>query len=85
MITISVRKADFDEIDAYGISKAPVVESLKVFWQKNESKFYEFLKRYGIAYKQEFDSLNEMMDYANSVIEKIIELSNDTENIDVLF
>ena len=83
MITISVRKADFDEIDAYGISKAPIVESLKVFWQKNESKFYEFLKRYGIAYKQEFDSLNEMMDYANSVIEKIIELSNDTENIDM--
>lgn len=83
MITISVRKADFDEIDAYGISKAPVVESIKVFWQKNEAEFYRFLKRNDIAYKQEFDSLNEMKDYANSVIEKIVELSNDTENIDI--
>lgn len=44
---------------------------------------YRFLKRYDIPYKQEFDYLNEVKDYANSVIEKIIELSNDTENIDM--
>lgn len=83
MITINARKADFDEIDAYSISKAPVVESIKVFWQKNEAEFYRFLKRYDIPYKQEFDYLNEVKDYANSVIEKNIELSNDTENIDM--
>lgn len=91
MINLSLRKVDFNELKIENLSKKPILESLKKFWQKSDNEFIEFLEKNNIDYYKNFssiaelkESINQNISILNSIAEQNIENSFDFKTINLL-
>ena len=71
MITISIRKADFEELDVNRSTKLPVLDAIEPFWKKSQMDYDNFLKANNIKQTAHFSSLQELKDFANKVIDRL--------------
>ena len=82
MINVSIRKADFDELDVNRITKMPILDTLEQFWQKSQADYDNFLKANGIERVRHFSSLQELKDFSNMIIDKLNVMADRLNQVD---
>ena len=81
MISLTLFKVNFDELNIKNISKRALLDSIKIFYKGDEFEYINFLEKLGIDYYQTFNNIFEF----NNEINKEIKILNDLaskENID---
>lgn len=79
MIPISVFRANFDELNIKNLSKRPLLDSLKIFYQDNEYEYINFLESIGINFYEEFNNIFELNDKINKEIKILNDISTKQE------
>ena len=79
MIPISVFRANFDELNIKNLSKRPLLDSLKIFYQDNEYEYINFLESIGINFYEEFNNIFELNDKINKEIKILNDIATKQE------
>lgn len=73
MISLSLFKVNFDELNINNLSKRALLESLKVFYKADELAYLSFLEELGIDYYKKFNNIFEL----NNELNKEIKIFNN--------
>lgn len=79
MLNITLRKADFNELKIQDLSKRGVLDSLKIFWERSEAEFLQFLEKNNLEYYKSFSRIEELKNTLNSDIHKLKYLANNND------
>ena len=81
MISVTLFKVNFDELNINHLSKRPLLDSIKIFYTGNEFEYLEFLEKIGINYYKKFNNIFELNNEVNKEI-KIFNNIATNEQID---
>ena len=65
MISVTLFKVNFDELNINHLSKRPLLDSIKIFYTGNEFEYLEFLEKIGINYYKKFNNIFELNNEVN--------------------
>lgn len=73
MLSLTLSKVNFDELNINNLSKRPLLSSLSIFYKKDEMAYLEFLENNDIDFYKNFKNIFEL----NNELNKEIKIFND--------
>lgn len=71
MLTLTLYKANFDELNIHNLSKRAVLDSLFKFWNDDSLSYFSYLESLGINYHQSFPNIFSLNQSLNEEIKKL--------------
>lgn len=81
MIPLTLAKVNFDELNINNLSKRALLDSLKIFYKKDDMAYFEFLESKGINYYKNFKNIFELNNELNTEIKIFNDLASKEELI----
>ncbi|EAW7618423.1 hypothetical protein FG184_06340 [Campylobacter upsaliensis] len=79
MISLTLAKVNFDELNVNNLSKRALLESLKIFYKKDDISYFDFLESKGINYFKSFKNIFELNNELNAEIKILNDLASKEE------
>ncbi|MCR2102235.1 hypothetical protein CUPS4256_03055 [Campylobacter upsaliensis] len=79
MIPLTLAKVNFDELNINNLSKRALLESLKIFYKKDDISYFDFLESKGINYFKNFKNIFELNNELNAEIKILNDLASKEE------
>ncbi|EGX7216848.1 hypothetical protein JGJ89_001220 [Campylobacter upsaliensis] len=79
MIPLTLAKVNFDELNINNLSKRALLESLKIFYKKDDISYFDFLESKGINYFKNFKNIFELNNELNAEIKIFNDLASKEE------
>lgn len=79
MISLTLAKVNFDELNINNLSKRALLESLKIFYKKDDISYFDFLESKGINYFKNFKNIFELNNELNAEIKILNDLASKEE------
>lgn len=79
MIPLTLAKVNFDELNINNLSKRALLESLKIFYKKDDISYFDFLESKGINYFKNFKNIFELNNELNTEIKILNDLASKEE------
>ncbi|EAK1467566.1 hypothetical protein CK724_04910 [Campylobacter upsaliensis] len=79
MISLTLAKVNFDELNINNLSKRALLESLKIFYKKDDISYFDFLESKGINYFKNFKNIFELNNELNAEIKIFNDLASKEE------
>lgn len=79
MIPLTLAKVNFDELNINNLSKRALLESLKIFYKKDDISYFDFLESKGINYFKSFKNIFELNNELNAEIKILNDLASKEE------
>lgn len=79
MIPLTLAKVNFDELNVNNLSKRALLESLKIFYKKDDISYFDFLESKGINYFKNFKNIFELNNELNAEIKIFNDLASKEE------
>ena len=71
MLSLSLYKVNFDELNINNLSKRALLDSLRKFWTNDDYSYLAYLEKLNINYYQKFTNIFELNNNLNEEIQKI--------------
>lgn len=81
MIPLTLAKVNFDELNINNLSKRALLDSLKIFYKRDDMAYFEFLESKGINYYKNFKNIFELNNELNTEIKIFNDLASKEELI----
>lgn len=81
MISLTLSKVNFDELNVNHITKRPLLDSLSLFYNKGEMDYLEFIEAKGMNYYKKFRNIFELNQELNQEVKIFNELASKEELI----
>lgn len=79
MISLTLFKANFDELNINNLSKRALFDSIRIFYKGNDFEYINFLENLKINYYEKFNNIFELNNEINKEIKIINELASKQE------
>ena len=77
MLSLSLYKVNFDELNINNLSKRALLDSLRKFWTNDDYSYLAYLEKLNINYYQKFTNIFELNNNLNEEIKLLLKKTQD--------